>query len=638
MPQDTPSPLSNLSKRTIMKRHFIQNLTLGVMAVGTMLASCTQDENLAVLSDRGNWQERYISVNVYRELPSTRTGVTDTEGDLDYTWSEGDQLLVTDQEGNKISTLVLNEEDAGKAYGNFSGYGELPNNQTLDLNFIYLGDGVATSNVETSYSFDIAEQTGALDALPATDIMSSTQSVTITDNAVWIEDFGLQKRLASAHYTLKFPEGVAMTNEAVTISGERIYNAASLSLANGQLNDSPTAGSITVTNGTGDFYIRVIPTTGYAPTFKVTIGGVEYTGTKESRDDFTAGKFLRASDGTGAVVEMTAPSVVDHTKNPLLKWAESDLQRSGSGTSVTGEFTGDYTQTGSYYQFGRNYGYASANEADNNYGVYVRELPSGRNAYPGTGSTSPVPTYSSSTDFSQYPEYFFIANGEYYPNSSSQTWEERAEAMGYTQGTPCPDGWRIPTTEDYQEIMPVIDGRTGNIGNRAWNTLVQIKELEDGTRCAFRWSEEDGNYYSYLKIECLVIDENTAEDAIDWDDENVVTRYFKGAGYLIGHVNEWELNSYGVITTHFTARPLEWGSYTGRVEVVGYGTAVVVVTQDYSLMNYGGFYWTSDANQNVFSLIFNSSTGYQLGYYLSTYNDNSTIAANIRCIKAEDGE
>lgn len=621
-----------------MKRHFIQNLTLGVMALGTMLTSCTQDENLTSLSDRDNWQERYISVNVYREAPSTRTDVEDKDGDLNYTWSEGDQLLVTDQQGNKVTSLVLNPEDAGKVYGTFEGYGELPNDQTLNLNFIYLGDGVATGDIETSYSFNIASQTGALADLPVTDIMSSTQEVTTTDNAVWIEDFGLQKRLASAHYTLKFPESVTMTDEAVTISGERIYTEASLSLANGQLNESPTVGTITVTNGTGDFYIRVIPTTGYAPTFKVTIDGVEYTGTKESRDDFAAGKFLRASDGTGAVVEMTAPSVVDHTKNPLLKWAESDLQRSGSGTSVTGVFTRNYTETGSYYQFGRNYGYASVNEADDNYGVYAGELPNGRNAYPATGSTSPVPTYSSSTDFSKYPEYFFIANGEYYPNGSSQTWEERAEAMGYTHATPCPEGWRIPTTEDYQEIMPVIDGKTGNIGNGAWNTLVQIKELEDGTRCAFRWSEEDGNYYSYLKVECLVVDENAAEEAINWSDEHVVTRYFKGAGYLIGHVNEWQLQSGYLTTTHFTARPLEWGSYTGRVQQVGYGTAVVVVTEDYSLMNYGGFYWTSDANQNVFSLIFNNSTGYELGYYLSTYNDNSTIAANIRCIKAEDSE
>ena len=100
----------------------------------------------------------------------------------------------------------------------------MPNDQTLNLNFIYLGDGVATGDIETSYSFNIASQTGALADLPVTDIMSSTQEVTTTDNAVWIEDFGLQKRLASAHYTLKFPESVTMTDEAVTISGERIYS------------------------------------------------------------------------------------------------------------------------------------------------------------------------------------------------------------------------------------------------------------------------------------------------------------------------------------------------------------------------------------------------------------------------------
>ena len=311
-----------------MKRHFIQSMALGVMAVSAMLASCTQDENLAALSDKDNWEERHISVNVYREAPATRTDVQDQDGDLNYTWSKGDQLLVTDQEGEQVATLVLKDEDAGKAYGTFDGYGKLPDNQTVRLNFIYLGDGVATDDVTTSYAIDIAQQTGKLDALPATDIMTSTQDVTITDNAVWIEDFGLQKRLASARYTLKFPDGVQMNGEAVTISGERIYNAAALSLANGEIGNEPTVGTLTVTNGTGDFYIRVIPTTGYAPTFKVTIDGVEYTGSKESRDDFTAGKFLRASDGRGAVVEMKAPSEAEEdTDNPgnTDNWGNADV-------------------------------------------------------------------------------------------------------------------------------------------------------------------------------------------------------------------------------------------------------------------------------------------------------------------------
>lgn len=621
-----------------MKRHFIQHMALGAIVAGTMLASCTQDENPAGLYDKSDWQERYISVNVYREDPSTRTNVSEENGNLQYTWSEGDQLLVTDQNGEKVATLILNDKDAGNAYGTFNGYGDLPNDETLQLNFIYLGNGVSADNVSSTYAINIAEQDGQLTSLPATDIMSSTQDVTIKDNAVWIEDFGLQKRLASAHYTLKFPDGVQISNnETVTISGATVYNATSLSLANGLLAESPTAGDITVTNGTGDFYIRVIPATGYTPTFKVTINGVEYTGSKAAPDEFTAGKFLHGETG-GVVIEMKAPSVVDHTKNPLLKWAESDLKRSGTGTSVTGEFTGDYTETGYYYQFGRNYGYASAEEADNNYGVNINDLPDGRNAYPGTGSTTPVKTYSSSTDFSKYPDYYFIANGDYYPNNSSQTWEERAETMGYTHATPCPEGWRIPTIKDYQEIMPVINGNTGNKGSNAWNTLVQIKELEDGTCCAFRWSKEDDYYYSYLKIECLVIDENTTEESIDWENENVVTRYFKGAGYIIGHINLWELQSGYTRTTHYTARPLEWGTYNGKVYQVGIGLAVVAVTQTQSLMNYGGFYWTSDKEQNAFSIVFNGSTGYEEGYYLSTYNNDSNIAANIRCIKSEENE
>ena len=121
-------------------------MVLGLATMGTIFASCTQDESPLGLSDKSDWQERFISVNVYREDTSTRTSATDTDGDLVYTWSKGDQLLVTDQEGKKVTTLVLNEEDAGETYGTFSGYGDLPNDQTLNLNFIYLGNGVDTGN------------------------------------------------------------------------------------------------------------------------------------------------------------------------------------------------------------------------------------------------------------------------------------------------------------------------------------------------------------------------------------------------------------------------------------------------------------------------------------------------------------
>lgn len=333
------------------------------------------------------------------------------------------------------------------------------------------------------------------------------------------------------------------------------------------------------------------------------------------------------------VQEGKEDEAVDHSKNPLLKWAKTNLQRSGSGLSVSGDFVSDYTETGSYYQFGRNYGFNSVSEAVQNFGVERSDIASNRNIYPGTGSTTPVKTYYASTiDFSKYPNYFFIGNpstgdGDYATPARQDTWTERAKKNGYTNESPCPEGWRLPTIAEYKEIMPILNGKSGNTGSEAWNTLVQIKTLDDGTSCAFRWSKSTGTTYSYLKIECLVIGKDVTDTSIiNWNDENVVSRYFKGAGYIQSHRNLWQLTSGTIISTHYTARPMEWGRYNGMVQ--NNGTVYVYLTE--SLMNYGGFYWTSDKEQNAFSLVFNSSTGYILGYYLSIFED--AIAANIRCI------
>ena len=593
-----------------MKRHFIQSMALGVMAVGAMLASCTQDENLAALSDKDNWEERHISVNVYREAPATRTDVQDQDGDLNYTWSKGDQLLVTDQEGKQVATLVLKDEDTGKAYGTFDGYGKLPDNQTVRLNFIYLGDGVATDDVTTSYAIDIAQQTGKLDALPATDIMASTQDVTITDNAVWIEDFGLQKRLASARYTLKFPDGVQMDGEAVTISGERIYNAAALSLPNGEIGNEPTVGTLTVTNGTGDFYIRVIPTTGYAPTFKVTIDGVEYTGSKESRDDFTAGKFLRASNGRGAVVEMKAPSEAEEdTDNPgnTDNWGNADVDvpmeyekgeltyvsradgwvnnvysianQGGFGTQITYKNNGiqngllvsnyDYNPV-SYFQWGRWLGFPSSSNNtyfDNN--IIDGNWPERTQYLTGIGFYNGFDLGYVSVN-GLYPSY-----GACYMGNSSWTVDRSnncsiifgkvravftpitADYVGANEestwedrcGNPCPDGYRIPTAAELEALIPT----TGKING----SYAEVKEV-DGIRYAMQWKVVTSGSKPYVEIKSA----RTTASSVEVDDaifNDVAPIQLPAHGYLDNEAELQEENTVG----------LYWASDSGTNKMEG---------------------------------------------------------------------
>ena len=584
-------------------------MALGVVAMGTMLASCTQDENLAGLTDKSDWKERFISVDVYREAPSTRTDVSDTKGSLVYTWSEGDQLLVTDQSGEQIATLVLNEEDAGETYGTFTGYGELPNNQTLNLNFIYLGNDVSTSGKSETYPINIASQDGQLASLPATDIMSSTQSVTISDNAVWIEEFGLKKRLASAHYTLKFPTGVEMNGETVTISGEHIYNATSLSLANGELVTPHTQGDITVTNGTGDFYIRVIPTTGYAPMFKVTINGVEYTGTKESRDDFTAGKFLRAADGTGAVVEMTAEQAEEDPSNPgnTDHWANADVNvpmgyengtltyvsqadgwttnvysiagQGGFGTMITYTNNGiknglltsndDYNYV-YYYQWGRWLGFPSSCER-----THFNSGGSADGYYPDESQNlKGVNKYNLDLGY-VFDSGLMVSYGTCWMGNNSWTVERsnncsiifgKVYSLGTSSldyvganeentwegrcGNPCPDGYRIPTATELEALIP----SEGEING----SLAEIKEI-DGIRYAMQWKVlRNESNRPYVEIKSV----RTTENSVGVDDDifNEVTPVQLPAyGYLDNQAELQGSNTTGVY----------WSSDSGTNNISG---------------------------------------------------------------------
>ena len=603
-------------------------MVLGLATMGTIFASCTQDESPLGLSDKSNWQERLISVNVYWEDPSTRTSATDTEGDLVYTWSKGDQLLVTDQTGEQITTLVLNDEDAGKAYGTFSGYGDLPNDQTLNLNFIYLGNGVSTGDASSPFAINIASQDGQLASLPATDVMSSTQEVTISDNAVWIADFGLQKRLASAHYTLKFPEGVQMTNETVTISGEHIYNATSLSLADGKLSNEPTQGDITVTNGTGDFYIRVIPTTGYAPTFRVTIGGVEYTGAKESRDDFTAGKFLRAADGTGAVVEMTAEQAEEDPSNPgnTDHWANADVNvpmgyengtltyvsqadgwttnvysiagQGGFGTMIT--YTNNGIKNGIltsnddknyvyYYQWGRWLGFPSSCER-----THFNSGGSADGYYPEESQDlKGINKYNLSLGY-VFDSGLMVSYGTCWMGNNSWTVERsnncsiifgKVYSLGTSSldyvganeentwegrcGNPCPDGYRIPTATELEALIP----SEGEING----SLAEIKEI-DGIRYAMQWKVlRNESNRPYVEIKSV----RTTENSVGVDDD------------IFNEVTPVQLPAYGYLDN--------------QAELQGSNTT--------------GVYWSSDSGMNNI----NGTNGRGGKYLEIDFNDNSAV-------------
>lgn len=266
-------------------------------------------------------------------------------------------------------------------------------------------------------------------------------------------------------------------------------------------------------------------------------------------------------DDTDKFVQITftqagKEEVVDHSKNPLLKWAEKNsinyLQKQyGSSQqwwTLKYEYSSsDYPESdwdngiGSYYQWGRNAGFPFPT----NY-----NLP-----YSNTGGiswvkvTSALPTKKVAAKTAN--QHLFLINGDgndyVSDGTTTETWTDRTSKLYNNDGNasynnprpwPCPEGYRLPTTAEYLYIMPKKENQT-----KSFTSLVELKTLEDGTKYAIRWAYSDDNstftvgsaWNEHLTINCLIVP-NTCTDpsSVDWSDSHVVTRVFYTGGSRLG--------------------------------------------------------------------------------------------------------
>ena len=266
-------------------------------------------------------------------------------------------------------------------------------------------------------------------------------------------------------------------------------------------------------------------------------------------------------DDTDKFVQITftqagKEEVVDHSKNPLLKWAEKNsinyLQKQyGSSQqwwTLKYEYSSsDYPESdwangiGSYYQWGRNAGFLFPT----NY-----NLP-----YSNTGGiswvkvTSALPTKKVAAKTAN--QHLFLINGDgndyVSDGTTTETWTDRTSKLYNNDGNasynnprpwPCPEGYRLPTTAEYLYIMPKKENQT-----KSFTSLVELKTLEDGTKYAIRWAYSDDNptftvgsaWNEHLTINCLIVP-NTCTDpsSVDWSDSHVVTRVFYTGGSRLG--------------------------------------------------------------------------------------------------------
>lgn len=604
-------------------------------------------------------KEVTLRVTANRGEAATRTTLApDGEGNLACTWDNGDQLLVVKHsDGSKLGVITL-VSGADSDEGVFEGKVNLDGHDAVSL--VYLGKaGNAETYADNNLALNVSAQDGTLASLTSKDVLAAEAAINDGDyvNPNLVETrVEMRRQLAHGYFELNFGDGVELkVGDEITITGEGLRSEGKVNFKRGGTVPTITnyTGSTTITvtkkEAGNDFYLTMLPVGNVTPTFTVEKDGVTYTA-ELGAHKWVSGEFVRgATNSTNETgfdpvsVSMEEVATIDHSVNPLLKWAKGDLVRSGSGKNVTGTVSDDPWISGSYYQFGRNYGYNTASEVIQL--ATEMTLTGGTCTFRGKKYTAgPVNgIYNASNGkvlenenvttpnyISDYPQMFFMNGGDYVSPGYTETWEKRAKVTnGYTYETPCPAEWRIPTRADFEEILPVNNGQ---VGSTSWNTVTQVKLIgKDKVPCAFRWSKEN----NALKIECLVL--SSKDDTPDWSSQKVEVRYFKLSGCLTSFMQSGQMEDNGYYSVQYVADVLNFGEYdTQRTLGTTSGLNKIYYMKVYRLSDYmsdTGFYWTSDADQQVFTLNANSRiTSYpHVGYYFT--KSSVTIGANIRCIR-----
>lgn len=627
-----------------MNKKLIYGASSLMLLSGLGFTSCQSDN---ILSGDDNAKGSYIlTVKASKGDDKTRTEFEEKDGNLISTWNAGDKLYVVDGSG-VIGTVTL-VSGAGTPDGVFEGDNLPITAETNALSLWYINDDI--KNGTKSYTYRNASQNGTFDSMADMDVMSvivpNTKNGSLTVNAenkTAEMTANLERRVAEAHFTLSFSDGnVLKTGDVITISAagtdKRLFTQNKFNLV--QLSttvSNPNSESITVTKTEdgNDLYLTMIHGTVSLKFTVTTSSGKTYNG-ELGEHPWEAGQYVRKSNGdgtySGVEVKMVAEDIIDHSKNPLLKWAEGNLvydKSTGKSSISTDPYAG-----GSLYQWGKNLGfedyvdamgaYNSSNGAYS-YGTYNASYFSGEgfetDGSDGYSRHSQRYTTASQVagagkkmfmigDLSKDSSADAINGGDYYVWSTDgasyswskdlSNWEKRSEICGYSESV-APENYRLPTKADFMEIFPkaVINTSTYGLAN-ALNNKSELRELGTGEKYAITWALSSTSK-RYVTIKCLMVPadfEESALSTINWSDNNVVTRIFSATGGVDVYCHKYINNQYKTLEV---ARPVPFGTW--NADVVFYPNAYNPIYWSVKMFNFvdagktnEGAYWCADEN------------------------------------------
>lgn len=363
---------------------------------------------------------------------------------------------------------------------------------------------------------------------------------------------------------------------------------------------------------------------------------------------YTVGQKLTLTDNLDLymVFENAGP---DHSKNPLLKWAESNLD-----PSKTSGFADNSWDKGQYYQWGNNKAWSSISDIQANYQLYCSSQigtssPStvwGFNVYKGHSKNYATPLGSGDTYIftgdktNALPAYnkFLIADSDlkgcggsdWWParRTYGDNWTQRAIAGGWTRDA-APEGWHIATSAEYAEIMP--SNKSASSSATFINSL-EAGEIRTNADCtyAIKWTVAYKTVSSQkryvLQVFALVVEPGTKISAVDWNDKNRIIRTFPCAGYVCPSYNIHTLNG---TSSQRVCYPKMSGVLSSQV--IANGTASFIYEYLYSdYSNFRTAYWTADGDSYMLYYDTNNAT-YQFTKNLSSITKCHGL--QVRCVK-----
>lgn len=191
-----------------------------------------------------------------------------------------------------------------------------------------------------------------------------------------------------------------------------------------------------------------------------------------------------------------------------------------SGTAK--RFTPDHPQYSLWYDAPRSY--STVDDLKGHPDKYFM------NGTPGTKYLGYGSYYMGLDQYNNQPDYWLSSFG-----NGGSSWEERAGKCGYTSANPCPDGWRMPTLEEFKAIAPEGQGLDQNKSMASMlSNYAEVRKTKDNVNYVIRWIYDS----SAITIEAVVVDEAMTKSQVTskfWDDnrDKKVVRVFPFTGSIV---------------------------------------------------------------------------------------------------------